>query len=222
MLERFDGKEVRVTTEDGDVFEGVAEAYPSGYGLHVFDREEEGLEIEDAYIFKSEMHSIEVLEKEASHAALAVSREGLGELMGDLLEGPYCVADVLPAQVPRDAPGQYFAVERYWLAPERLGSLRRKFAEVLLRLNCYYDMTVSFDNCESWECNPEPESFVGRLAALSGNVFLRAVFAGPKTMVDVEPSDTHMTAFGTDTEFLGLLEKLASAEGLFVWTPAGE
>lgn len=222
MLERFDGKEVRVTTEDGDVFEGVAEAYPSGYGLHVFDREEEGLEIEDTHLFKSEIRSIEMLGTKGPCAASPVSREGLGELMGDLLEGPYVVVDVLPKQVPRDAPGQYFAVERYWLGPERLGELRRKFAEVLLRLNCYYDMTVSFDNCENWDVNPGPEAFAARLVGLSGNVFLRAVFAARRAMIDVEPSDAYMTVYGSDAEFLGLVEMLASAEGLFVWGPTGE
>lgn len=220
MLERFDGKEVRVTLESGEVLAGPAEAYPSGYGLHVFDREEESLLIEDAFVFKSEIRDIGLLAAEAG--VLGASTEGLSELMGDLLEGQYCVVDVLPIQVPRDAPGQYFAVERYWLAPEWLRALRRKFAEVLLGLNCYFDMVVSFDNCESWERNPDPEGFVERLAGLSGNVFLRAVFVAQRAMVDIDPCDTYMTAYGSDAEFLGLVKRLAGAEGLFVWAPVGE
>ena len=219
VLGRFGGKEVRVTTEDGYVFEGLAEAYPSGYGLHVFDREEESLEIGGTHIFKSEIKSIEALGAEASRAAESASFEKLSELMGDLLEGPYVIADVLPKQVPRDAPGQYFAVERYWLKPERLETLRRKFAGILLRLNCYYDMVVSFDNCENWDVNPDPEIFAERLVTLSGNVFLRAVFAVPQTMVDIEPGDTWMTAYGMDAEFLDMFAKLATAEGFFVWNP---
>ena len=219
MLERFDGKEVRVTLEGGEVLAGPAESYPSGYGLHVFGREEESLLIEDAFVFKSEIAEIGLLEDEGANAVLP---KGLNELMGELLEGPYCVVDVLPKQVPRDAPGQYFAVERYWLGPERLGELRRKFAEVLLRLNCYFDMAVSFDNCESWELNPEPEGFAARLVGLSGNVFLRAVFAARRSMVDIDPCDANMTAYGTDAEFLDVAKQAASAEGLFVWTPEGE
>ena len=67
--------------------------------------------------------------------------------------------DILPEQVPADAAGQYFAVERCFLRPERIFPLRRKYAELLLRLNCYADMAVSFNSCASWETNPDPETF---------------------------------------------------------------
>ena len=217
MLERFDGKEVRLTTEDGSVFEGAAEAYPSGYGLHVFDREEESLLIEDVFVFKSEIREVDLLSGEVLGGMQAPSLETMAELMGDLLEGPYAIVDVLPEQVPRDAPGQYFAVERYYLKPERLCGLRRKFAEILLRLNCYFDMAVSFDNCETWEMNPDPEAFVEGVLALSGNTFLRAAFPAERAMVDLDPCDTYMTAFGTNAGFMSKLRALASAEGFFVW-----
>lgn len=214
MLERFDKEKVRVTLRDGAVLRGVAEALPSGYGLHEFGRQEELLEIEGTTVFLSEIQGVERLGKEPK--ALP---DDLGGFMGDLLEGPYAVVDVLPRQVPRAAPGQYFAVERFWRSPERLGRLRRKFADILLRLNCYRDMAVSFDNCETWQTNPDPESFAERLSALSGNTFLRAIFAGERTMVDIDPCDTFMTAFGAEGEFLRDLEMLAAAEGLFVWEP---
>ena len=45
MLFRYQDKEIRVTTEDGSVFTGIAEVFPSGYGLHEFDREEEGIQV---------------------------------------------------------------------------------------------------------------------------------------------------------------------------------
>ena len=38
MLYRYQNKQVRITTVDGAVFTGIAEALPSGYGLHEFDR----------------------------------------------------------------------------------------------------------------------------------------------------------------------------------------
>ena len=55
------------------------------------------------------------------------------DLIGKLLEGPCWIADVLPEQVPGDSDGQYFAVERYYLQPDRLCTLRRRFAAILLR-----------------------------------------------------------------------------------------
>ena len=33
----------------------------------------------------------------------------------DLLQLPYWIIDILPEQVPKDSPGQYFAVEKYFL-----------------------------------------------------------------------------------------------------------
>lgn len=59
--------------------------------------------------------------------------------------------DILPERVPEHAGGQYFSVERYFRQPARLAALYRKFAELLLRLNCYADMAVSFDAGEHWE-----------------------------------------------------------------------
>ena len=38
MLLRYQDKEVQITTVDGAVFTGIAEVFPSGYGLHEFDR----------------------------------------------------------------------------------------------------------------------------------------------------------------------------------------
>ena len=216
MLERYDGKLIRITTEDGDVFTGEAESLPSGYGLVEFDRAEESLRIDDVLIFHSDIRKIEVLTD--SPAPVPV-RDRYDDLMGRLLEGAYQIADVLPEQVPADADGQYFAVERYYLRPERLARLRRGFAEILLRLNCYDDMAVTFDGCKHWEINPDPESFADRLAALPKTAFFRAVFEERKTMIDLDSGDTNMTAFDPDGAFLDRLTKLAASEGLFVWKP---
>ena len=147
ILSRFEKKRIEITTVDGAVFTGVAEVYPSGYGLHVFDRAEESILIDDIHIFKSDIRSIKILSEREDSVIPAGQYD---DLMGDLLEGPYWIVDILPEQVSEDAPGQYFKVERYYLQPERIRVLRRKFAEILLRLNCYFDMAVSFDSCESW------------------------------------------------------------------------
>lgn len=141
------------------------------------------------------------------------------DLMGELLEGPYWIVDILPEQVSAHAAGQYFAVERYFLQPERIVPLRRKYAEILLRLNCYADMVVSFDSCASWETNPDPEAFAERVAGLAGNDFLRAVFAQQNAMIDYDHNDTYLTVYDSDTVLLDKVRALAAAEGLFVWSP---
>ncbi len=213
-LQRFQDKEVRITTEDGAVFTGIAEVFPSGYGLHEFDREEESIQLDDVLLFKSDIQSVEELSRTASEAA---DPRRYDDLMGALLEGPYWIVDILPEQVSAHAAGQYFAVERYFLQPERIVPLRRKYAEILLRLNCCFDMAVSFDACATWETNPDPETFAERVAGLAGNDFLRAVFPEQNAMIDYDHNDTYLTVYDPDAALLDKLRALAAAEGLFVW-----
>ena len=60
----------------------------------------------------------------------------------ELLEKPYQVIDILPERVPEEAPGRYFAVERYYLEPARFMDIRKRFADIILKLYCYYDLSV--------------------------------------------------------------------------------
>ena len=201
------------------MFTGVAEVFPSGWGLHEYDCEEEGIQLDDVILFKSDIRGIEELPEVASGTADPCRFD---DMMGELLEGPYWIVDILPERVPADAAGQYFAVERYFLQPERIFPLRRKYAELLLRLNCYVDMAVSFDSCASWETNPDPEAFAERVAGLSGNSFLRAVFAQQNAMIDYDHNDTYLTVYDPGTALLDKVRALAAAEGLFVWAPPQE
>ena len=140
-------------------------------------------------------------------------------LIESLLAEPYLIVDILPEQVPADSEGQYFAADRYFRQPPRLNDLYRKFAEIILRLNCYYDMAVSFDLSESPEKNPEPEKFAERLSALSGNEFCRVLFPTRDSMIDIAPGDTYMTVYCRDHGLEEKIRKLAEAGGLFVWQP---
>ena len=218
MLEKFDGKPVRVTMEDGDTLTGIADFCSAGMGLYTFDRNEESLRLGNTCIFRSQIRSIEVLDKKNKGEPPAPSFDA----MGDWMEAPYWVLDILPRQVPKDSPGQYFAVERYFLQPRQLTDLRRKMAEILLKLNCYADMQVSLDDCTHWTLNPDPESFVQSAVELSGNAFLRAVFPGEETMIDLENGDTGLTVYHPSRIMLDTLRQLAAAAGFFVWQPGAD
>ena len=146
-----------------------------------------------------------------------VPAEGEAGLTEELLLKPYWVVDILPWQVPENSPGQYFAADRYFRKPERLRALYRRFAELLIRLNCYDDMAVTFDGCEHWERNPDPEAFAQRLEGLPPAGFFRAVFEGRETMMDLDPGDTNMTVFDPRGPFLDRVRSLAAASGLFLW-----
>lgn len=139
------------------------------------------------------------------------------QLVEALLKEPYCIIDILPKQVPSESAGQYFAVEQFFLAPERLREIRRKQTELLLKLNCYYDMRASFDAGETWSMNPDPEWLALELASLSNGKAVRILFPEQETMIDLDGCDTYMTVYHPSDEMRDLLGRIAGAEGLFLW-----
>ena len=127
----------------------------------------------------------------------------------ELLERPYWVLDILPAQVPADGPGQYFAVERYYLQEPQLAAIKRKHLDLLLKLNCYRDMALG----EEGAGNPPPDQIA---EAVLGEY--TCILTGDALIVS-EPDDTCMTVYNPDEELLRLVRSLAAGEGLFLWQP---
>lgn len=61
----------------------------------------------------------------------------------DYLQGPYWVIDVLPKQVSKESRGQFFAVEDYFLHDDRLAAIKEKHINIVLKLNCYYPVSLN-------------------------------------------------------------------------------
>ena len=141
----------------------------------------------------------------------------------ELLIQPYYVMDILPMQVPADGGGQYFKVEQYYL--NDVERLSRQYADVLLKLNCYCDLVFSHD-AEHWQQNPEPEKIVRMVnACLSEEpteACLYVTLADDSMMLTLQRDTTHMTLYHLTDELLQLLRQLASAAGLYVWSPGAK
>ena len=60
----------------------------------------------------------------------------------ELLQCQYWIIDILPSQVPKDSPGQYFAVEKYFLQSDRIEEIKQKHIDLILKLNCYRDISI--------------------------------------------------------------------------------
>ena len=124
----------------------------------------------------------------------------------ELLQTPCWIIDILPMQVPKESHGQFFMVEKYFLG-SRLQEIKKKHMDVILKLNCYRDVTIDE------ELNPAPDSIA---AAMNERcVYIKV----GDSMILSEPDDTHMTLFNPDEALLDLIKAIASAEGLFVWKP---
>ena len=139
----------------------------------------------------------------------------------ELLEQPYYVMDILPKQVPADSGGQYFKVEEFYL--KDTGRLSRQYADVLLKLNCYYGLAFSHD-AEHWQQNPEPENVVKMvkdcLSEEPTEWFLYVLLEEESMLLTLQRDTTYMTLYNPADEYLQLIGQLASAVGLFVWSPS--
>ena len=132
-----------------------------------------------------------------------------------LLEKEYVVVDFLPVQVKADSPGQFFAVEKQFLSGTNAEALRKRFAGVILRLNCFCDYDFVDANTETVTRNPSPEALEQRILKNREDVTLLVEDA----LIQLNTDDTHLTLFHPSKKLVYLVRMMAEAEGLFVWTP---
>ena len=123
-----------------------------------------------------------------------------------LLQTPYWIIDILPKQVPKGSPGQYFAVERYYLK-RQMAAVKQKHINVILKLNCYFDITLD----DETEVNPAPEKIADAMRSRHVNIRVG------ESLLTSEADDTYMTVYNADERLLSLMRSLAAAEGLFIW-----
>lgn len=134
----------------------------------------------------------------------------------ELLSKPYWIVDILPKQVPANAGGQYFTIEKYFLSSPRVDAIYRKFANVLLKLNCYVDIIVFQVDDESWVENPAPED-IEQMVLKRRPLFV--VLKQSMAMLSITGDDHNMTLYGANEETLQLIRSIALAKGLYVWKP---
>ena len=139
-----------------------------------------------------------------------MEREGMDSIEA-LLNAPYWIIDVLPMRVPEDSPGQFFAVEKYFLK-EQLAAVRQKHVNLILKLNCYRDISA-----DEWETvNPPPEQIAEAMRREP------VMIMTGDSMFCSEPDELYMTLYHPDGGLLSLVRTLAAGEGLYVWEPGTE
>ena len=140
---------------------------------------------------------------------------GYSDIIDEYLEKPYWIIDILPKRVPKDGKGQYFHVEEYFRSESRMAELSDKFANVLLKLNCYDDIDVGLTEGE-WIINPSP-SLLHAWMCNRRPVYVLLKSAG--AMIVADRDDTYMTIYNPDDDTLAMIRAIAASEGLFVWKP---
>ena len=142
-------------------------------------------------------------------------------MIDDYLEMPYWIIDILPRRVSKEDGGRYFKVEEYFLKHPEVSRLRQKFCNILLKLNCYYDIHVCHDT-ENWQKNPEPADLVRMVTMCmseerTNSCPLYILIPATDTMIGINGDDTYMTLYHPTEELLQLLRLLVTTEGLFLW-----
>ena len=133
----------------------------------------------------------------------------MNKTVEELLQCPYWIIDILPSQVPEDSPGQFFSVEEYFLQGDRIEEIKQKHIDLVLKLNCYRDISISDETV----VNPLPKHIADEMKKRYLYIMLG------ESMILSEPDDTHLTVFNPDSQLLELIRQIASGEGLFVWKP---
>ena len=133
------------------------------------------------------------------------------------LNKPYWVIDILPKQVPADGKGQYFRIEKFFLEHPQIDNIYRKFTNILLKLNCYEDIGVSYDG-EEWITNPAPHELeAALLKCMADKQMFYIILRSADVLITVSVDDTYMTVYNPTEEVLELIGSLAGSEGLFLW-----
>ena len=135
-----------------------------------------------------------------------------------LLEAPCHIVDFLPQTVSEDAPGQYFAVERYWLESGRHGALAERFAGIILKLMCYDRAVIDWDG---WMERPGPaliDRIIAKIAKKRTGT-LNCLFPDENALLVLDGDSLNLAVYNPNERMRALLAALAQSEGLF-WRPA--
>ena len=136
------------------------------------------------------------------------------KLIEELLEMPCLVVDFLPEQVPEKDARQYFAVEKYYLEPERYAGFWEKFTDILVKLSCYYAFSVCEAAVGKFFDKPAPEWLAWKIREKKD---LCVLLPEEKVLITLNRDDLYMSVYNADGKVLEIIRKLAEANGLFVW-----
>ena len=129
----------------------------------------------------------------------------------------YWVVDFLPKQVPENASGRFFSVEKYYLESSRYAVLRERFAEILMKLYCYYDLRLFVDDDTEGVANPEPEILASHIMDNQHNLCI--LLGASEALITLGRDNTNMTIYAPSEDLLELIRVFVGAVGLFVWKP---
>ena len=139
----------------------------------------------------------------------------LSDRIDALMDKKAYLIDIFPKTVPQKADNRYFAVEKYF--QQNRSEFDRKLNAIILKLYCFYDLTVVTEN-DITE-NPQVEELTVLLEKCFGGElgYINIVLPECGNMLSFNYGDLYMTAYNVSGELNVLLAQLVNAEGLFFY-----
>ena len=140
------------------------------------------------------------------------------QVVDRLLETPCYIIDFLPQQVSKNCGGQFFKVETYLLNNYERYGLRDKFIRILLKVMCYYPVSVHWGE---WIEQPAPEQIAKIIDTImeSHSGDMNMVFPSKDALLQFGWDCLNISIYNPDDEMRVLLEQIAVSEGMF-WRKA--
>ncbi|EWM55091.1 hypothetical protein [Ruminococcus flavefaciens] len=139
----------------------------------------------------------------------------LSDKIDALMDKKAYLIDIFPKTVPQRADNRYFAVEKYF--QQNRFELERKLTYIILKLYCYYDLTVVID--DNITENPQADELTVLLEkCFSGELrYINIVLPECEAMLLLNYGELYITAYNVSGELKELLAQLVSAEGMFFY-----
>lgn len=136
------------------------------------------------------------------------------EIANKLLEKDCYIMDFLPETVPKNSNGQFFDVEYFLLNSEKYHGMKDKFVSVILKLMCYYHMSVLWNG---WVDRPGPELIEHAVSEIMGNHsgMLDCLFPEENALLVFDWDCLNLSVYNPPANMQRICEKIAFSEGLF-------
>ena len=108
----------------------------------------------------------------------------------------------------------YFAAEPFFQEPHRLEELYERFAVILIKLGCFYDLAF----CINGVCvlPPPPRKMKTWIVGCTAGRWINVLLAEERALLTLNGEDLYMTLYHPSEELLQTLRQLAHSEGLFL------
>lgn len=131
-----------------------------------------------------------------------------------LLQKQCYIIDFLPKQVPANSNGQFFRIENYLLNNCEEFGFGKRFICVILKLMCYYCVTIGFGESVE-QVSPEKITEIVKTIMQNHSGTLELFFPEKDTLLILECDCMNLSVYNPDIEMQELLREIAVSEGLF-------